>query len=109
MFIPLLEGLDIAADALLTQRKLARYWVEQRAAHHLFTAKDNQPNLAADIRLFFQNRGEPEPLALHRGRLELRATWTTNQSQRAPRLPLRPTSLRHRAPQHRQKDRQGVH
>jgi len=38
MFMPLLEGLDIAgksitADALLTQRKLARYLVEDRAAH----------------------------------------------------------------------------
>jgi len=41
MFIPLLEDLDITgktitADALLTQRKLARYLVEQRGAHYLF-------------------------------------------------------------------------
>jgi predicted transposase YbfD/YdcC len=87
MFIPLLEGLDIAgktitADALLTQRKLARYLVEERAAHYLFTVKDNQPILLADIRLLFEDRGEPdfrEPLALAHGRLESRAIWTTTR------------------------------
>jgi predicted transposase YbfD/YdcC len=85
MFIPLLEGLDIAgktitADALLTQRNLARYLVEERGAHYLFTAKDNQPTLLADICLFFEERGEPdfrEPLTLDHGRLESRAIWTT--------------------------------
>ena len=87
MAIPLLEGLDIAgktvtADALLTQRNLARYLVEERDAHYLFTAKDNQPTLLADIRLFFENRGEPdfrEPLTLEHGRLESRAIWTTTR------------------------------
>jgi len=47
MFIPLLEGMDIAgktitADALLTQRTLARYLLEERVAHSLFITKDNQ-------------------------------------------------------------------
>ena len=87
MAIPLLDGLDIAgktvtSDALLTQRNLARYLVEQRGAHYLFTAKDNQPTLLADIRLFFENRGEPdfcEPLTLEHGRLESRAIWTTTR------------------------------
>jgi predicted transposase YbfD/YdcC len=87
MFIPLLEGLDITgktitADALLTQRKLARYLVEERAAHYLFTVKDNQPILLADIRLLFEDRGEPdfrEPLTLEHGRLESRAIWTTTR------------------------------
>ncbi len=87
MFIPLLEGLDIAgktvtADALLTQRKLARYLVEQRGAHYLFTAKDNQPTLLDDIRLLFEARGEPdfrEPFTLEHGRLESRAIWTTTR------------------------------
>jgi len=87
MAIPLLEDLEIAgktvtADALLTQRDLARYLVEQRDAHYLFTAKDNQPTLLADIRLFFENRGEPdfrEPLTLEHGRLESRAIWTTTR------------------------------
>jgi predicted transposase YbfD/YdcC len=87
MFIPLLEDFDIAgktitADALLTQRKLARYLVEARGAHYLFTAKDNQPTLLADIRLMFEGRGKPdfrEPLTLAHGRLESRAIWTTTR------------------------------
>jgi predicted transposase YbfD/YdcC len=85
MFIPLLEGIDIAgktitADALLTQRTLARYLVEERGAHYLFIAKDNQPTVLEDIRLFFQNRAEPDfrqPLELQHGRLESRTIWTT--------------------------------
>jgi predicted transposase YbfD/YdcC len=85
MFVPLLEGLDvtgktITADALLTQRTLARYLVEERGAHYLFTAKDNQPTVQEDIRLFFQNRGEPDfrqPFELEHGRLESRTIWTT--------------------------------
>jgi len=85
MFVPLLEGLDvtgktITADALLTQRTLARYLVEERNAHYLFTAKDNQPTVHEDIRLFFQNRGEPDlrqPFELEHGRLESRTIWTT--------------------------------
>lgn len=85
MFVPLLDGLDIAGktvttDALLTQRTLARYLVEERGARYLFIVKDNQPTLLADIRLFFENRGEPdfrEPLALVHGRLESHAIWTT--------------------------------
>ena len=84
MAIPLLESLDISgktitADALLTQRKIAEY-VVARGAHYLFIAKDNQPTLAADIRLHFAARGEPdfrEPLNLEHGRLESRAIWTS--------------------------------
>lgn len=84
MFIPLVEGLEIAgktltADALLTQRKLARYLVG-RNAHYLFTVKENQPTLLDDIRLFFENRGRPDfkeqPILAH-GRLESRSIWTT--------------------------------
>jgi len=85
MFVPLLEGMDIAgktvtADALLTQRKLARYLVEERDVHYLFTVKGNQPILLADIRLLFEGRGEPdfrEPFTLEHGRLESRAIWTS--------------------------------
>ncbi len=87
MFIPLLEGIDIAGktitvDALLTQRNLARYLVEQRHAHYVFTAKANQPILMDDIRLFFEQRGQPdfrEPLTLAHGRVESRAIWTTTR------------------------------
>ena len=84
MAIPLLASLDIrgktiTADALLTQRKIAAY-VVARGAHDLFIAKDNQPTLLADIRLYFALRGEPdfrEPLNLKHGRLESRAIWTS--------------------------------
>lgn len=84
MAIPLLASLDIrgktiTADALLIQRKIAEY-VVARGAHYLFIAKDNQPALAADIRLHFAERGEPdfrEPLNLEHGRLESRAIWTS--------------------------------
>jgi predicted transposase YbfD/YdcC len=87
MFAPLLEGMDIAgktitADALLTQRELARYLVEDRSAHYLFTAKDNQPTLLGDIRLLFKERDAPdfrEPLTLEHGRLESRAIWTSTR------------------------------
>jgi len=87
MFVPLLEGMDIAgktvtADALLTQRTLARYLVKERGAHYLFTVKDNQPTLLGDIRLLFEARGEPdfrEPFTLEHGRLESRAIWTTTR------------------------------
>lgn len=85
MFIPLVDGIDIAgktitADALLTQRHLARYLVKQRHAHYLFTVKGNQPSLLEDLRLFFQGRGEPdfrEPLALAHGRIKRRSILTT--------------------------------
>lgn len=85
MFIPLLQGMDIAgktitADALLTQRKLARHLLQAHAAHYLFTAKDNQPNLLADIRTYFEQRAQPdfrESLNLAHGRLESRQIWTT--------------------------------
>ena len=50
MAIPLLEGVDIqgkdvSADALLTQRKLAEYLVVERKAHYHFTVKGNQKSL----------------------------------------------------------------
>jgi predicted transposase YbfD/YdcC len=85
MFIELVDVLDIdgntiTGDALLTQRKLARYLVAERSAHYVFTAKDNQPTLAEDIRLAFVDRGAPdykEPLSLEHGRLESRSIWVS--------------------------------
>ena len=88
MVLPLLDDLELdfegrtfTADALLTQRKLATF-LRDRGAHFVFTAKANQPTLLDDIRLFFDNRGEPdfrEPPALEHGRLESRAIWTTDR------------------------------
>jgi predicted transposase YbfD/YdcC len=85
MAIPLLEECDIAdcditADALLTQRELAKYIVD-RDAHYYFTVKNNQPQLRQDILLHFQQRGAPdyqEPPNLAHGRIEVRRIWTSN-------------------------------
>jgi hypothetical protein len=111
MAIPVLETLEITgktltADALLTQRKLASYVVE-RGAHYLFTVKDNQPTLSADIRLHFAERGERdfrEPLTLQHGRLETRAIWTSTALNDYVDFPPRRASLRHRAAHDREKE-----
>lgn len=86
MVIPVLEALDltgktITTDALLTQRTLAAYLLEHDA-HYVFTVKDNQPTLLADIRLIFEARAQPdfrESLTLAHGRIEQRAIWTTTR------------------------------
>jgi predicted transposase YbfD/YdcC len=90
MAIPLLdaidiEGKDISADALLTQRHLAAYVVEQRQAHYHFTVKGNQPTLLQDIALFFQERTEPDYVEMtppDHGRIEIRKIWTTSRLNR---------------------------
>ncbi len=87
MFIPLVDAIDISgktitADALLTQRSLASYLSNERDAHFVFTVKNNQPTLLEDIRLFFEDRGEPdfsEPTALVHGRIESRSIWTSTK------------------------------
>jgi len=85
MVIPVLQTLNITgktltADALLTQRKLAEFLLAHDA-QYVFTVKDNQPNLHADLRLFFEaGRAQPdfrEPPTLAHGRIESRAIWTT--------------------------------
>lgn len=87
MAIPLLEAIDIegkviTADALLTQRKLANYLVEERNAHYHFTVKANQPTLLADIEFYFRNRQEPDftdNSPPDHGRIETRKIWTTTE------------------------------
>ena len=82
MAIPLLqtcviEGKDITGDALLTQRAIAHYVVEQ-GAHYHFTVKGNQPELERDIALLFETRGAPdftEPASPDHGRIETRRIW----------------------------------
>jgi len=51
---PLLAELDlkggvVTGDALHTQRETARFIVEEKDAHYVFTVKDNQPTLRDDI------------------------------------------------------------
>lgn len=90
MAIPLLEtiaieGKDISADALLTQRKLAHYLVEQRHAHYHFTVKGNQPTLHADIALYFRDRQAPDFVDVapcDHGRIETRSIWVTSALNR---------------------------
>ena len=85
MAIPLLEaidieGKDISADALLTQRKLANYLVTERKAHYYFTVKGNQPGLLEDLELYFRDRRKPdfvEQTPPDHGRIETRRIWTT--------------------------------
>ena len=74
-----IQGKDITADALLTQRELARYLVEQRHAHYHFTVKGNQPTLRQDIALFFHDRQHPDAVTVDgdHGRIETRKIWTT--------------------------------
>ncbi len=75
-----IQGKDITADALLTQRKFASYLVEDRQAHYHFTVKGNQPHLLQDVALYFADRQEPDFVmgpALEHGRIETRKIWTT--------------------------------
>jgi predicted transposase YbfD/YdcC len=85
MAIPLLEtidleGKDVTADALLTQRKLAEYLVQERQAHYHFTVKGNQRGVLQDVALFFQDRQQPNFVQYtppDHGRIETRKIWTT--------------------------------
>jgi len=85
MAIPLLdaidiEGKDISADALLTQRLLAEYLVTTRKAHYYFTVKGNQPGVLQDLELYFQDRKQPDFIQNtppDHGRIETRKIWTT--------------------------------
>jgi len=86
--IPLLDCLDIegktiTADALLTQRRLAKYLVEQRHAHYHFTAKDNQKNLLREVASFFENVSwKPDYTTQDKpnhGRKESRKIWVTTE------------------------------
>ncbi|MGW1365473.1 ISAs1 family transposase [Streptomyces chartreusis] len=57
-FVPLLDTVDdadladavVTVDALHAQTDHARYLVEDRRAHYLLSVKDNQPNLARQLR-----------------------------------------------------------
>jgi len=86
MAIPLLEacditGRDITGDALLTQRAIAAYIVEQHAHYHL-TVKGNQPTLENDIALLFKHRRAPDYVEVsppEHGRIETRRIWCSTE------------------------------
>lgn len=77
-----LEGKDVTADALLTQRKIAEYLVKERHAHYHFTVKGNQRGVLQDVALWFKNRKQPD-FVQHtppdHGRIEIRKIWTTTE------------------------------
>jgi len=85
MAIPLLDAIDIegkevTADALLTQRKIAEYLVTERHAHYHFTVKGNQRGVLEDVALWFQDRKRPDFVQStppDHGRIEIRKIWTT--------------------------------
>lgn len=82
MAIPVLDrcdiaGKDVTADALLTQRALATYLIEQQAHYH-FTVKGNQPTLEHDIAVQFEHCGTPDFVEVSpadHGRIETRRIW----------------------------------
>jgi predicted transposase YbfD/YdcC len=86
MAIPLLQtcditGKDITGDALLTQRPIATYVVQQ-GAHYHFTVKGNQPTLESDVALVFKDRGAPDYTEVsppEHGRIETRRIWCSTQ------------------------------
>jgi predicted transposase YbfD/YdcC len=80
--IPDIQGKTITADALLTQRSIARYLVEERQAHYLFTVKGNQQTLLEDLKFFFKDRQKPDCVdhdPLEHGRIDNRKIWTTSE------------------------------
>lgn len=85
--IPLLdpidiEGKDISADALLTQRNIADYLVRKRHAHYHFTVKNNQAGLFEDVAHYFKDRKDPDFVQCDppdHGRIEVRKIWTTTE------------------------------
>jgi len=87
MAIPVLdaidiEGKDVTADALLTQRKFAEYLVKERHAHYHFTVKGNQRGVLQDLALLFQDRQQPDFVQStppDHGRIEIRKIWTTTE------------------------------
>jgi predicted transposase YbfD/YdcC len=77
-----IQGKDITADALLTQRGFATYLVDHRQAHYHFTVKGNQPQLLRDLALYFDNRQQPDFVSdpcFEHGRIETRKIWTTER------------------------------
>ena len=54
-----LRGMTVTADALHTQRELARFVVEDKGADYCLTVKDNQPTLKQDIASWFESESFP--------------------------------------------------
>ena len=86
-----IKGRTITADALLTQRELARYLVEKRAANYHFTVKKNQPTLLEDISDYFEHSPTSADFTQtgngEHGRIETRTIWLTTKLNDYLRFP----------------------
>ena len=78
-----IKGRTITADALLTQRELAKYLVEERGANYHFTVKKNQQKLLEDISYYFQHSPTSADFTHtgngEHGRIETRKIWVTKK------------------------------
>ena len=77
-----IQGKTISADALLTQRDIAKYLVEQRGAHYHFTVKGNQKQLLEETAFYFENLDRAADFTtteVGHGRIETRNIWVTTQ------------------------------
>lgn len=76
-----IKGRAVSADALHTQRKSAKYIVEEKEADYFFTVKDNQPNLKESIQNLHLDEKEPDSITNDRdhGRIEVRKIWSTTE------------------------------
>ncbi|MCU7896011.1 MAG: ISAs1 family transposase [Candidatus Thiodiazotropha sp. (ex Lucinoma aequizonata)] len=76
-----IEGRTVTTDALLTQRNLAQYLVEERGANYHFTVKGNQSALLEAIAFFFQSNPNAADFTQigngEHGRIETRKIWLT--------------------------------
>jgi len=79
---PLLDEIEIAgkvitADALLTQKAIAKYLVEERGAEFVFTVKENQPTVKRAIEaLALRARGcDADTTEKGHGRITTRRIW----------------------------------
>ncbi|MCU7880403.1 MAG: ISAs1 family transposase [Candidatus Thiodiazotropha sp. (ex Lucinoma aequizonata)] len=76
-----IEGRTVTADALLTQRDLAQYLVEEKGANYHFTVKGNQSALLEAIAFFFQSNPNVADFTQidngEHGRIETRKIWVT--------------------------------
>lgn len=76
-----IKGRVVTVDALHTQKKTAKYLVEEKEAHYLFTVKDNQPTLRADIADLNMDKEVPyhETTEKGHGRVESRKIWVSTE------------------------------
>lgn len=76
-----IKGKIVTVDALHTQRETAKYLVEKKEAHYLFTVKKNQPTLYTDIALLKmeEEKHYHETIDKGHGRIENRRIWVSTK------------------------------